>query len=186
MGVVNRAAFSPNSGQDPVRQLYGYAEMNPILRFDPLGLKSRVCCKKIPVVGLFGFRHCYVETQTDDGRATCGLFGGLGSGEPPGTGRIYPDTGFDTGGDCGDWNESCEVDRCVVDTAGGYSNPSDYRFSRGPNSNTFAGTIARKCKLTAPDVVGWRTPGWNDPPAPPCKGPDGKPLKPEPVQCALP
>jgi YD repeat-containing protein len=188
LGVVNRGAFSPSSGQDPLRQLYGYAEMNPVIRFDPLGLKSRVCCKKIPVVGVFGFRHCYIEIQTDKGRATCGLFGGPGSGEPPGTGRIHPNAGFDKGGDCGDWSDDddCEADQCVVTTAQGYSNPSQYDFNSGPNSNTFAGNIARKCKLDAPSEVGWKTPGWNDSPAPPRKGPDGKPLKPEAVRCKLP
>ena len=97
IGVVSRGTISPSGSDQAVRQIYGYAEMNPILRFDPLGLKSRVCCKKIPIVGLFGFRHCYIETQTDKGRSTCGLFGGPGSGEPRGTGRIYPNTEFDTG-----------------------------------------------------------------------------------------
>lgn len=165
-GIVSQAAFSPSSGQDPSRQLYGHAAMNPVIRFDPLGLKSRVCCRKIPVVGVFGFRHCYIETQTDTGRATCGLFGGPGSGEPPGTGRIYPNAGFDTGGDCGDWSDDddCETDQCVVQTAQGYNNPSQYDFNSGPNSNTFAGTIARQCKLDVPLPVGWRTPGWNAPP----------------------
>jgi RHS repeat-associated protein len=186
LGVVNQAAFSPTSGQAPVRQPYGYAEMNPVIRFDSLGLKSRVCCKKIPVVGVFGFRHCYIEIQTDKGRTRCGLFGGPGSGEPPGTGRIYRNAGFDKGGDCGDWNDSCEADQCVVKSAQGYSNPSQYDFNSGPNSNTFAGTIARECKLDAPAPVGWGTPGWNDPPAPQRKGLDGKPLKPEPVPCRLP
>jgi RHS repeat-associated protein len=188
LGIVNQATFGPGSGRGPVRQLYGYAEMNPVLRFDPLGLESRVCCKKIPVVGILGFRHCYIETQTEKGRATCGLFGGPGSGEPPGTGRIYPNTNFDTGGDCGPWSddEDCETDQCVVDTAQGYSNPSQYDFNSGPNSNTFAGTIARKCELEPPGVVGWRTPGWNDPPAPQKRGPDGKPMDPELVGCKLP
>lgn len=71
-------------------------------------------------------------------------------------------------------------------TAKGYNNPSQYDFNSGPNSNTFAGTIARECKLAAPSSVGLGTPGWNDSPAPPRKGPDGKPLTPEPVRCELP
>lgn len=40
--------------------------------------------------------------------------------------------------------------------------------------------------VDAPPQVGLRTPGWNDSPAPPRKGPDGKPLRPEPVRCKLP
>lgn len=100
LGIVD-SRIGPSVNGDAIRQAYGYAEMNPLLRFDPLGLKSRVCCRRIPFVGLLGSRHCYVETQTEKGRATCGLFGGPASGEPPGTGRIHPNTNFDTGGDCG-------------------------------------------------------------------------------------
>ena len=51
---------------DPLRSQgdlhpYAYAASNPLLLVDPLGEKSRVCCRKIPVVGVLGFRHCYVS-----------------------------------------------------------------------------------------------------------------------------
>ncbi|HKI05360.1 MAG TPA: RHS repeat-associated core domain-containing protein [Thermoanaerobaculia bacterium] len=181
LGIVDSAAFSPRPPQEEsLRHLYAYADLNPLLNIDPLGLKSRVCCKKIPFVGRGGFRHCYVEIEQKAKTTTCGLIGGIFSLER-GTGEIFKNNDFDTGGDCGDWNDSCEADQCVVDTARGYANPSEYRFSQGPNSNTFAGTIARKCGLSAPSIVGLRTPGWNDPPA------SAKPGKnPAPVTCSLP
>jgi RHS repeat-associated protein len=157
---------------------FAYAQDNPVDFEDPLGLKSRVCCRTF---GLLGFRHCYVESVADGRRTSCGLIGGIFSGEPWGTGRIYPDNGFDTGGTCGDWNDSCGADRCVVDTARSYANPSQYNFGFGPNSNTFASTIARACGLNRPPVGANTTPGWGQPPAPPKRG---KPA--EPVLCHAP
>jgi RHS repeat-associated protein len=185
LGLVNVGTFSLSApADDPVRQMHAYAESNPLARLDPEGLKSRVCCTKLPVIGFFGFRHCFIETETLRGIATCGLFGGLFSGEPFATGNIRRNRAFDLGAprdDCGEWNESCGADSCVVNQAGIYSNPSRYHLVFGPNSNTFAGTIARACNLKPPDIVGVRTPGWHDPPARPKKA-----LKPEPSPCALP
>jgi RHS repeat-associated protein len=182
LGIANVGSFSRSTpADDPVRQMYTYAESGPLFRIDPEGLKSRMCCTKIPVVGFFGFRHCYIETETGRGRATCGLFGGPGSGEPRRSGRIRRNDTFDVGGECGAWNESCGADQCVVQTAHTYANPSEYRFIRGPNSNTFAGTIARTCNLQPPNMVGWRTPGWENAPAKPRKG-----IEPDPVPCDLP
>ncbi|NJL26877.1 MAG: hypothetical protein HC897_02835 [Thermoanaerobaculia bacterium] len=172
-------AFSPD-GVQPSQSFYGYALQNPVLYIDPLGLKARVCCRKIPVVGIAGFRHCYIEIERDGRSTTCGLIGGRFSLEK-GTGEIFRDNDFDDGGDCGAWNETCGTDECVVRRVQAYPNPSKYRLARGPNSNTFAGTIARACGLEPPGVVGSRTPGWNDPPAEPK---EGKPQK--SVACSLP
>jgi len=182
LGIANVASFSRSTTpDDPVRHVYAYAEANPVGRIDPEGLKSRVCCKKF----FLGFRHCYIETVTDRGRTSCGLIGGLLSREQFATGQIYRDNGFDATDvperDCGDWNESCSADGCVVQAARAYANPSRYRLARGPNSNTFAGTIARTCGLDSPDVVGKSTPGWNDPPAMIKKG-----RTPKGDLCALP
>jgi RHS repeat-associated protein len=170
LGVVDAHAFSPSTPtENPVRQLFGYAEMNPVVRFDPFGLKSRVCCRGIPVT-LNIFKHCYIEMERDNKSQTCGLIGGLFS-LTPGRGEIIPENGFDKGGQCGDWNESCGADECVKRQAGSYPNPSEYRLIRGPNSNSFAGGIARKCGLGPPNVAGtWQTPGWGDPPAGPKPG----------------
>lgn len=73
---------------------------------------------------------------------------------------------FDNDGKCGPWNEDCGVDECVERAVSNYADPSFYRFARGPNSNTFAGTVARKCKLSKTGIGGF-APGYNDPPAHP-------------------
>ncbi|MCI1278363.1 MAG: hypothetical protein LKG23_05190 [Nitrospira sp.] len=144
---------------------YAYVANNPVRFNDPYGLKSRVCCKKIPYIGLVGFRHCYIDTEKDGKRTSTGLIGGLFSGQPYGTGNIYYNNDFDRGGACGEWNESCGTDDCVKKQAEGYPNPSEYDLL-GPNSNTFAGTVARGCDLKRPDVYSGTTPGWDDKPAP--------------------
>jgi hypothetical protein len=78
------------------------------------------------------------------------------------SGTIFKNNTFDTGGTSCPWNEEPAVDECVRQAVDEYANPSEYRFASGPNSNTFAGTIARKCGLGRPE--GW-TPGWNHSPA---------------------
>ena len=56
---------------------------------------------------------------------------------------------------------------CFRNAFNAYNNPSLYRLS-GPNSNTFAGTLARTCcagMVPKPAALGI-VPGWDDPPAP--------------------
>jgi hypothetical protein len=60
-----------------------------------------------------------------------------------------------------------DVAACMRSAFTSYNNPSLYRLS-GPNSNTFAGTLARTCcagMVPQPPALGW-VPGWDDPPAP--------------------
>jgi hypothetical protein len=60
-----------------------------------------------------------------------------------------------------------DVGQCLRDAFSSYNNPSLYKLS-GPNSNTFAGTLARKCcagMVPRPPALGW-VPGWDDSPAP--------------------
>jgi len=81
------------------------------------------------------------------------------------------------GGTCGAWTKNTcdfDVDECVRKAAESYHNPSEYRLTQGPNSNTFAATIAKACQLKKPDVSDKRTPGWDHDPAPP-KGSSQKP-----------
>lgn len=184
LGLLNLSTFSPRTAfGSGIEMLYGYAEMSPLLRVDSLGLKSRVCCRRIPGVGIFGFRHCFIQTEVDGQSTTCGLVGGVFSGLGSNEGQVFRDNGFDRvkkpDKAWGPWNEGCGVDECVMETARNYPNPSFYQLKKGPNSNTFAGTIARKCGLQRPDVG--RTPGLDDAPAGP--KPNASPI---PVQCRLP
>jgi len=174
IGVIDAELFSALSPDDQLRanHLYAYSASRPLLEIDPLGLKSKVCCKLIRKTVLF--KHCYIKSVDDQTGAET-TFGLLKTGPFTRTGRYIPNNSFDTRdpeGDCGEWTETCIVDDCVREQASQYPNPSKYRFVRGPNSNTFAGTVARACGLIPPGVAGtWRTPGWNKPPAPPATRP---------------
>jgi hypothetical protein len=144
--------------------LYTYAVGNPIALFDADGLRARTCCRLIPFLGAVRARHCYIEREKDGQRRTWGLIGDTG-GPFSFSGEIYINNDFDRGSDknCGPWTDACDTDQCVENAANAYPNPSNYRFVRGPNSNTFAGTVARKCSLQRPPVR--FTPGWSDSPA---------------------
>ena len=73
-----------------------------------------------------------------------------------------------------------DLAKCFRDAFNAYNNPSLYHLT-GPNSNTFAGTLARTCcagMVPKPSAFGWM-PGWNDPPAPSHAG--SKPCPPGPT-----
>lgn len=60
-----------------------------------------------------------------------------------------------------------DVGQCLRDAYNSYNSPMLYKLL-GPNSNTFAGTLARTCcanMVPKPRELG-RVPGWDDPPAP--------------------
>ena len=167
--------FDPSLGiykqSDPIGlhgglNTYAYVNGRPLLLVDPLGLRSRVCCRGIPAT-LNAAAHCYIETD-NSGRTTFGLFGGPGTGMAPGVGQIYTQRSFDVGGSCGPWNDTPGTDNCVGNAAAAYPNPSVYDLG-GPNSNTFACSVATKCSLGAPAPTYW-TPGWGDPVAPAAPG----------------
>jgi hypothetical protein len=113
-------------------------------------------------------------------KTNVGLLGSWFSGQPWGTGNIYWNNGWEDSNSCGEWSDEqhCpneNTDECVRRVANQYSNPSEYFLLSGPNSNTFAGTIARTCNLQKPS--GHWTPGWSNPPAPPKEGRIQKPPK---------
>lgn len=180
--------YEPSTGRyvesDPIGlrggiNTYSYVKNTPLTSIDPLGLKARVCCRRIP--GLPA-SHCFVQEVADsDAQKNCtdcqsktrrvGLQGPSpwGSSNFSNAGEIHINDPFDSPAqsDCGGWNTDCGVSKCIDSVIGGYSNPSVYNAVRGPNSNTFAGTISRQCNLTAP-IWPW-APGWNRYPAPPAK-----------------
>jgi hypothetical protein len=80
-------------------------------------------------------------------------------------GEIKTDERFDNPKEsqCGEWNTDCWVTWCIDSQVAKYPDPSEYSIF-GPNSNTFAGTIARACKLALPAVT-WPPVGWPDSPS---------------------
>jgi hypothetical protein len=146
---------------------YGYSRERPLTFTDPIGLAVEVCCrplKKVPVGN-----HCFIKVD----------------GIPSWTMSIqrvgdratkffnYPD---DVGGTC----KSCECIQgqdqiaCLLKAYADYPDNQPYPIFfglTGPNSNTFAATLARKCcKNGFPVGLPW-APGANFDPDNPVPGP---------------
>ena len=70
LGTVDAAALRPwnRSPREPVRQLFGYAQANPFLNIDPLGLEVEVCSRPVdlPVIRWTGIPHRWVKTPTKE------------------------------------------------------------------------------------------------------------------------
>lgn len=168
-------------GGDP--HPFQYAMSSPLRYQDPMGLKSRVCCR--PLRGFLrgtGQSHCYIEIVNSNGRTTCGLYfvGGYG--------RIRPDDGSDRGNNkyCGPWNTDPCTDKCVIRSANAYPNPSNYSTigllsGQGTNSNTFASHISRVCDLKPKSETLYNAPGWGN--TPPTRPPG---VHQQPAGCRLP
>ena len=136
------SALSRFVSEDPIAfeagdaNFYAYVGNSPVAYIDPLGLAAEICCRPLKRVGtVTRLRHCYI--RTDGG--TYGLYPENGLGIP----RLnHPD---DTGGIC----KPCLPMKCgdpnhCIDNAHRSYPIGTYRAS-GPNSNTYAGTIARSC-----------------------------------------
>ena len=173
-------------GRDGDPPPYAYALSNPLTNLDVLGLKVRVCCKKIPLtpapMAAFPFvvpggqaRHCYLDFAEDgtlglhnSNTAIDGIRASVGLNGP---GRIVPNHRFDRdsdsfpNSDCGDFSDC--GDDCARTAGNAYPPKSVYRLF-GPNSNTLAGSVARQCGLDPPNS--WElfnAPGWFNSPAKP-------------------
>jgi RHS repeat-associated protein len=157
--------------EDPMRfwagiNFYGYVLNDPLSYTDPLGLAVRTCCRRIPGLGA---KHCFF--QFSEGW-TIGLHAVSSVTDPDallslawaGTGRLEDHNGFDTPdpGDkgCGEWSTCPTADECVQREAWG--SPIEMRYHLlWSNSNSFAGSITRKCSVPAPPFADrLQSPGW--------------------------
>lgn len=168
VGVGRYSRVDP-LGRDGDPHPYLYARGNPNSFADLIGEKARVCCTPAdPIQKLIPGRqdHCSIQVQDDD----TGVDTTYSLHRVKGKGCRFRDDGFDrsrlpqnsTKTDCGPWNTDGCVDPCIEQQHLNYPNPSDYQATRGPNSNSYARTLAQGCGLEPPPFAGTsRTPGWN-------------------------
>jgi RHS repeat-associated protein len=146
--------------------IYSYVSSNPLLSIDPRGL-AKLCCRGVMAyhLGALGFKHCYI---IDNGGNTYGLAesGGLGI-------SLINNLSNDSGGNCqeckpkpcipGGSGTSASQDGCIRGAEATY--PIGPYSASGPNSNTFAGYVARKCCAPVTPPIG--AIGFGDPPPSP-------------------
>jgi RHS repeat-associated protein len=154
-------------GLDGGPQIYAYANSSPVSVSDSLGLIAKICCRllnNVVVGNVLRQRHCYLKS---DAGVTYSLFPQEIKGRTVGVPEVNnPD---DTGGKCRECKCKGTVndkDRCLLNEYNAYP-VGNYSAVGGPNSNSFAGTLAKACcKGVIPDDLG-SAPSIDDkPPAP--------------------
>ena len=154
--------------------LFEYSLSNPIIMTDPMGLSAQICCRFVKpavLVGpLTGYRHCYIVSP--DG-ARYGLY--PKKVEQQQVGQAYKNHREDKGGKCKNCETNCsDQSQCFNKTAKNYPVGEYHKF--GPNSNTFAATMAKTCcKGGFPEGMG-NTPGIDDTPPTPIPGAPNNPI----------
>jgi RHS repeat-associated protein len=138
--VLGRYVESDPLGLEAGLDTYGYVHGSPLRYFDIDGLRTQICCRLLnDVTRLAGpilrQRHCYVAIDSD----RYGLY------PIAGLGFVGWNDARDAGGICKDCKpKGCDnPDDCARQAAATYG--VGRYGTLGPNSNTFAGTVARKC-----------------------------------------
>jgi uncharacterized protein DUF4157 len=142
--------------------------------------RTKVCSKRLqaPVLG-WSFNHAYIDDTGSDnclGRSILGNYAvqTLVSGNFVEGCAVKTATSTDPQEytpnvkECVPKSGVTDLSRCLLDTYNSYADPSLYENPFGPNSNTFAATLAKTCCADGSSKgLGW-VPGWNHNPAPPC------------------
>ena len=134
----------------------------------------RVCARDLQGTAGVIANHAYVETPTNR-YAVMGPFCGSGLDNVlTGTTAQKWDHSPDPCGQtphclpCNPLPGITDVGACLRDAFNAYNSPSLYNAPFGPNSNTFAGTLARRCCAgmnVKPTIFG-NVPAWDNAPAP--------------------
>jgi RHS repeat-associated protein len=157
---------------------YNYAELNPIVKTDSLGLKVELWCAAIGAgqgsgthagVGAAGFQHCYLRVKCDRCTEDADPYDlrlevtGRANGQaeipevPP---RFYVGNSFGSivPTEPADWNsQECGTEDCAIrsyhhrrEQGQPYGWPPKGWFA-GPNSNTFANDLLNDCGISVPN-----------------------------------
>ena len=173
-GVIQRQLITPLA---PGGGFSGLMERDRAYIKRRMSTPFQVCSRalQIPIVGRFA-NHAYIEASPNK----YAVIGPLCKPTDGGSDNVFK------GAVASKWDNSpdpCEkelrcvpchpkqgvndVGSCLRDAFNAYNQPSLYKIL-GPNSNTFAGTLARACcadMVPQPPELGI-VPGWDDPPAP--------------------
>ena len=176
----------PSAGQDPD----GGAEFVPAPVTPPAPADAWICGRPLnyPVLNL-AFNHAYVKAPPDNYAIVAPLCtptdGGSDSLMFGGTAAHKWDNSCDPGASkpecipCRPKRGVADVKQCLRDAYNAYNSPTMHK-AFGPNSNTFAFTLANTCCAnitTSSPFASGTYPGWGDPPAPtrPATCPSGPP-----------
>lgn len=142
--------------------------------------RTKVCSKRLeaPVLG-WVFNHSYIDDTGMDNCLGSSMLGNyavqtLVSGNFVKGCAVKTATSTDPIGrtpnvkQCDPKPGVKDLSRCLLDTYNSYADPSVYKNPFGPNSNTFAATLAKNCCADGSSKgLGW-VPGWGHAPALPC------------------
>lgn len=151
----------------------------PSIISSPLIQRTKICSKRLDNPLGIWFNHSYID---DTGRDNClgnSMVGNyaiqeLCSGNFLRGCAIKTDRSTDPQGytpnvkQCTPKPGVTDLSKCLRNAFNSYSDPSLYENPSGPNSNTFAATLAKTCCADGSSSGLGRVPGWDHPPAPPC------------------
>jgi len=141
--------------------------------------RTKVCSKRLDnPLGLF-FNHSYIDDTGSDNCLGNSMLGNyaiqtLYSGNFLNGCAIKTSTSTDPQGytpnvkQCNPKSGVTDLSKCMRDAYNNYSDPSVYKNPSGPNSNTFAATLAKTCCADGSSTGLGRVPGWDEKPASPC------------------